>query len=239
MRKVSCPECDEVVKVPDESKTVRCPACHTRIVEGGPKNDENDEEDEPRPKKRRKKAPGQKRVRGLIPLLFLAPAGFAIAGAAPFSSAGTQLAIWFGFGYWILGLVCVRAMYQEPDDGASAEAFGVWVMFHAIGASFRYPRLLAAWTLVLWLGIALICEGVLAAVVLKTLQQKPADPGPNAGGEQQPGAGPNPPPARPAPTPPRARTRPSPRTRRSPTRWPASTSRTTSHARAPRPTSGA
>ena len=35
----------------------------------------------------------------------------------------------------------------------------------------RSPRLLACWTIVLWLGIAFIFDGILSAIVLKTLQE--------------------------------------------------------------------
>jgi hypothetical protein len=168
---------------------------------GRRRDDEWDDDGGRRARKPRRTNRRSGRILGLIPLVLLAPIGMTIAVAAPFSSVGTQLAIYFGFGLWILGLVFVRRMYADPDGPVADEAFNLFMMFHAIGESFRLPRQLAAWTFLLWLGVALIAEGIFVAVVFKTLQERPANPGPDAPAQQPPGVAPKPP-GQPPPSPP-------------------------------------
>jgi hypothetical protein len=204
MRKLRCPKCDEVVKVPDTGG--RCPSCGARIRVADP--DDDLDEDEPRQAPRKKKK-RRESIRGLIPLILFGSLGLAVAVAAPFFSAvGTWTVVWYGCGLGVVSLIFVRRMYEYVGENSPGidEAVTFLSMFYAIRDSFRKPRQFAAWTFLLWFGIALFVEGLVLVVAFKTLQENPVNV-PNAGGGQlqQPGGGPNagpgPQPAGPQPKP--------------------------------------
>jgi len=206
MQKLRCPECDEVVKVPDGGRGARCPACHARIGPDEPEEEDRDDDEEdrkPRPrKKRRKKAQSRdsERIRGLIPLVLLGPPGVVCAIAAPFSSWATAIGILAGFLLWVGAFFPLwRIYHRDPEllerlEKADHTTEGVVMMLDSIAMAFYRPRQLGAWVFLHYLGFVLFIEGIILIAVFGKLNEAPPNnqPGQNQPGQQGP-AGPSPP----------------------------------------------
>jgi HEAT repeat protein len=230
MPTVICPECDESVTLPATSKSVRCPGCGTKIgsraseVEPADEDDpdEQDERDEKRARKRLKKKKGGKSARasgrapGVLPLVIFGPICALLAIWAPFSGYGTVLSMLVGaLILFVADIVIGIALYRDPewhDEVTSllVRLFPILLVIISIRATLADPRRFRAWMALSVIGLVTMSVGITAQTVWKTMddgpgkngREKAAQPGPNAPGEQQPGAVPNPPPVQPTPPPP-------------------------------------
>jgi hypothetical protein len=159
MPRVRCPDCERLVKVPDEDlAAVRCP-CGRKL-----RLDEADEA--PRPQQRRPSSrKSRRRVRGLVPLLVLGPVGLLLVPLAPFFLAAALTATFGGLALFITGIVMVYRIFKEKGRGADLEmgvggTTGGWMLlFTQIGYAIRYPRPLGAWVGLQLLGLVLLVEG--------------------------------------------------------------------------------
>ena len=207
MPKLTCPECDEAVTVPDGTRTARCPACGSKI--GTPSRDEDEEEREEeeeekgrKPRKKKKKKGAKKsgrdseRIRGLIPLILFGPLGIGLAIWAPFSGYGTALSMVLSFPLMICGVFSLNRIYRSTGlleerirpDADEQIVLGA-IMIDSAFCAFKHPRLLASWAALTYISLLMIIMGVVGMTVYKRLEEGPGagQPGPNQPG---PPAGP-------------------------------------------------
>jgi DNA-directed RNA polymerase subunit RPC12/RpoP len=200
MPRTSCPECDEVITIPNGKRSIPCPACGTKITtksrdEEPEEEDDEEQEEERRPRKRRKKRSGRlvrepENVRGLIPLIILGPAGLVLAIWAPFSGYGTALAPLIGFFLSVVAFTVVsRIYYRTPGllaerirEDAEEDLVLPAIMLDSIFCSFTYPRLVACWASLAYLGLLMVTMGIIGAVVFKRIDE---GPGANPPGQNQ------------------------------------------------------
>ena len=201
MPRVTCPNCDELVRAPDDGRAVRCPACRTRIGLDQPDDDGDDEDrDERMPqfRKKRKRGRGPEPIRGLIALIILGPIGLALAIASIFNVKAALAAAIIGFIGTCAAALCLYSLYKKEGDESFTEGDGSWGSYFArIGLGFKQPRTFGSWTFLELLFGFIMLEGFTLVVILPKLGFHPhgapdagAEPA-QAGGPNQPGGAPN------------------------------------------------
>ncbi len=209
MPKLTCPGCEEVVKVPDGQTSARCPSCGQRIGKAPPAEepDEDDEDEKPRPRKRRKEAPTDSGIRGLIALVLLGPLGIALGIGTILNIKVAVAALIVGFFGTCTATLMLYSLYKR--EGASHMTGDQnWGMFFAqIQLAFARPRIFGSWKFLELLFGFVMLESFTLVVILpklgihphaetqKAAAEQPPAPGPNqpAPGPNNPQPGPNPP----------------------------------------------
>lgn len=193
MPRVTCPNCDELVRVPDDGRAVRCPACHTRIGLDPPDDDGDDEErDERMPqfRKKRKRGRGPEPIRGLIALIILGPIGLALAVASIFNVKAALAAAIIGFIGTCAAALCLFSLYKKEGEESFTEGGGSWGSYFArMGLGLKKPRTFGSWMFLELLFGFIMLEGFTLVVILPKLGIHPHG-ALHAGAEQVP-AGPN------------------------------------------------
>src|SRR5262249_12138761 len=144
MPRVTCPDCDEVMKVPDGARaSIRCPSCGSRILLNSQDDayevSEEREERVPRSRKSgRKSTADSGPIRGLIALIVLGPVGVVLAIASIFNVKAALAAAIVGFIGTCTASLCLFSLYNREGKRSHTEGDGSWGAYFArIGLGFK------------------------------------------------------------------------------------------------------
>jgi hypothetical protein len=192
MPRVTCPGCDEIIKVSNEEDrdVLRCPSCREKVYL---REDEDREEDRPRERpltkagrRPRKRGPGPGKTDWLVTLAVIVPLLLLLLGLSPFFLMITVALTFVGFHVACLGIARSVMAYRALGLSLGEELpyfvrqMPIVMMYYQVRHLIDRPRILGLWFFLQWFGVAVM---VTAAIITERVNP-PLYPGEGAGHQQ-------------------------------------------------------